>query len=156
MNQLSNKPLLPFFIFMVLLTISIPGTTGSPDPGETITLGDFYFECSRAFKIQLPEGWDRSKAWLLLRATGLQVDGEQDFNQPLRHRQVIQIGDQMGIRFSSSDPDQLFSRKQVEAFLTRFQEYFRLPLRKSLRAPDTRSQDDGTDPPQNSEKTEKN
>ena len=151
-----HKLLAILCLLIFLPMVSNPETASSQNPGETITLGDFYLACSGAFKIKPPEGWDRTKAWLLLRATGLQVDGEQDFSQPLRHRHVIQIGDQLGIRFSSADPEELFSRKQVEAFLTRFQEYFRLPLRKSLHSSDTRSPADEAEPSQSSDKTEKN
>jgi hypothetical protein len=109
-----------------------------PDPA-VFTLGDFYFECVRAFKIEFPEGWDKSKAWLLLRATGLEVDGKQDFSRPARQKDVIHIARQLGISLSTKDETQPVTRKQVEAFLTRFQDYFRLPLR----LPPQESRDEG-------------
>ena len=111
------------------LPVLCAGATGeSTEP--PISLGGFYYECARAFGIELPEGWEKSKSWMLLRAAGLEVDDKADLEQPLRQKDVIAIATQLGIRLSTSKPEEPFRRKQVEAFLTRFQEHFRLPLRR--------------------------
>lgn len=115
-------------IFGLLAGGAMPSRVEEPEPA-VFSLGDFYFECVRAFKIEFPEGWDKSKAWLLLRATGLEVDGDQDFDRPALQKDVIHIARQLGISLSTKDKNQPVTRKQAAAFLTRFQDYFRLPLR---------------------------
>ena len=114
------------------LALVIGSGSAQTKEGETddsFTLSGFYFECSRAFGMKLPEGWEKSKSWMLVRATGLKVDGSVDLSQPLRQKHVIHIASQLGIRLSSETPEKLFNQKQVDAFLTRFQEFFRLPLK---------------------------
>ena len=118
---------------LFFFNVTLEATVEVKPSFEPITLGEFYYECARAFGIQLPEGWEVSDSWRLLRATGLSVRKDADFSQPLRQRHVIEIGSQLGIRFQSDNSDQLFSRKQVESFLIKFRNDFRLPLRKSLK-----------------------
>lgn len=119
---------------IVLLSVASPAIPAEENVNPPFTLGDFYLECVRAFKIEPPEGWDQSKAWMLLRATGLEIDGEDDFTRPARQKDVIRIASQLGIKLSAKDEDQPVTRKQTEAFLTRFQDYFRLPLRLASEA----------------------
>jgi hypothetical protein len=114
---------------IALLLIVAAAYPAEESESSPFTLGDFHLECVRAFKIELPEGWDQSKAWLLLRATGLKIDGDDDFTRPARQKDVIHIASQLGIKLSAKDENQPLTRKQTDAFLTRFQDYFRLPLR---------------------------
>jgi hypothetical protein len=124
---------------LLFLAIVSPAIRAEEPENSPFTLGDFHLECVRAFKIEPPEGWDESKAWMLLRATGLKVDGDDDFTRPARQKDVIHIATQLGIKLSANDESQPLTRKQTEAFLTRFQDYFRLPLR--LPAPEDREAD---------------
>ena len=117
---------------LFFFTVNLEATVEVKPSFEPITLGEFYYECARAFGIQLPEGWEVSDSWRLLRATGLSVRKDADFSQSLRQRHVIEIGSQLGIQFKNDNSDQLFSRKQVESFLIKFRNNFRLPLKKRL------------------------
>lgn len=129
-------------VAVVIGSVSAQTKEGKAD--DSITLSGFYFECSRAFGMKVPEGWEESKSWMLVRATGLKVDGTVDLSQPLRQKHVIQIASQLGIQLSSATPEKLFSQKQVEAFLTRFHEYFRLPLKLPVKKGSPAAQSQGT------------